>query len=132
MNIIALDIGMKRTGICLCLENILLPQKSEETASLDKRLANLLKENDYNLVLAGIPLNKDLQDTEMSLKIKEIVKNLKSLSNINIVFFNEHLTTKEAERIARSDIRKNKQKSAVDSISAMILLEEYLRNEKEK
>jgi putative Holliday junction resolvase len=131
MNIISLDIGMKRTGICLYLENILLPQKTVETAFLDSSLQSIIKENDYEIVIVGVPLDKEMRETEMSGRIREIAKNLKSISSLKIEFFNEHLTTKEAERLAKSDIKKNKQKSAVDSLSAMIILEEYL-NEKEK
>ena len=130
MNIMTLDIGMKRTGICICLENILLPQKGEDTASLDSRLHLMMKENEHELVIVGIPLSKDMQETEMSGKIREIVKNLLSISSIKIEFFNEHLTTKEAERMARREIPKERRKDAVDSLSAMIMLEEYLRNEK--
>ncbi|MGE3062743.1 MAG: Holliday junction resolvase RuvX [bacterium] len=132
MNILSLDIGMKKTGICLYLENILLPQKSVETIALDISLKNMLSENKYDLLIIGIPLNKDREETQMSAKIREIAGNLKSISDVKVEFFNEYLTTKEAERIAKESLSRDRRKEAVDSLSAMVILEEYLRNEEKK
>ncbi|MDD3803146.1 MAG: Holliday junction resolvase RuvX [bacterium] len=129
-NIISLDIGMKRTGICICLEGILLPQRGEETDKLDKRLCQILSENSYSLAVVGLPLDKDMRETDMAAKIKEKVKNLKSLEGLRIEFFDERLSTKEAERMSRETFKKDKRRDAVDSLSAMLILEEYLRNEK--
>lgn len=129
-NIISLDIGMKRTGICLFLEGILLPQGGEETEKLDKRLAQILSENDYSMAVVGLPLDAEMHETEMSAKIRERVRSLKSLEGLRVEFFDERLTTKEAERLSRESIRRERRKDAVDSLSAMLILEEYLRNEK--
>jgi len=129
-NIISLDIGMKRTGICLFLEGILLPQGGEETEKLDKRLAQILSENDYSMAVVGLPLDGEMHETEMSAKIRERVRSLKSLEGLRVEFFDERLTTKEAERLSRESIRRERRKDAVDSLSAMLILEEYLRNEK--
>lgn len=130
MNIMSIDIGKKRTGICLCLEGILLPQESFKTEALQEKVSYFTENYPIESVVVGLPLDSEGGMTDMAAWIKSEAEKLRLPGSVKVDFFNERLTTKEAERIIREDDFREKGKKNIDSISAMIILKEYLENEK--
>jgi len=130
-NLLSVDIGKKRTGICLCLDGIILPQKAIKTYELEKVLKKYILDYNIEQIIFGVPLDKDGKDNEMSLWVKELVGKM-NICGVDKIFFNERLTTKESERLIRESGLKEKKEEIVDSISAMIIMKEYLNFEREK
>ncbi len=131
MNRLALDIGTKRIGVCLYIENISLPQRFVYIDEIDKYLINIINEYSIEEIIIGLPLNRQGEETDMSKWIRDFIKNKEVFKKINTVYYNEFLSSKEAERKIKNDIGKKKYKEKVDSMSACIILENYL-NEKKK
>ncbi|MEJ5307640.1 MAG: Holliday junction resolvase RuvX [candidate division WOR-3 bacterium] len=130
-NLLSVDVGKKRTGLCLSIDGILLPQKPVKTDELEKVLKKYLKDYCIEKIIIGVPLDKNDNDNEMSLWIKNLINSI-DIDGIEKIFFNERLTTKESERFINESGLKDKKKQIVDSVSAMIIMKEYLEFEREK
>lgn len=124
-NLLSLDVGKKRTGLCLSIDGIVLPQKPIKTGELERVLKKYLDDYGIEKVIIGVPLDKEGKDSEMSLWIKNLVNRI-DLGDIEKIFFNERLTTKESERFIKETGLKDKKEEMIDSISAMIIMKEYL------
>lgn len=130
-NLLSVDIGKKRTGLCLSIDGIVLPQKPIKTEELEKVLKKYSKDYCIEKIIIGVPLDKDGNDNEMSLWIKNLIKGIE-IDGVEKIFFNERLTTKESERFIKESGLKEKKEEMIDSISAMIIMKEYLDCEREK
>lgn len=129
MNIIGLDIGKKKTGICLFLEGICIPSRTIHSSQISAVVKELAEEYAAELIVIGVPLADDGSETEMSAEIRTAAETALSCMNIRMEFFNERYSSKEAGRkIADSGIDFNDD----DSISACIILEDYLNEKKQK
>ena len=128
MNLIGLDIGTKRTGICLYLEGICIPNKTIETRHLNGRVLELIREYSINRIIVGVPLSKDGEETEMSVWIRKAIEECCSLNDIDTVFFNERYSSAEAKRKIRASGMETKDD---DCISACVILEDYIHEEEQ-
>lgn len=128
MNLIGLDVGTKRTGICLYLQGICIPNKTIETSCLNERVSELVTEYSIDKIIAGVPLSKDSEETEMSAWIRKTVQESCSLNGIDTVFFNERYSSAEAKRKIRASGMETKDD---DCISACVILEDYLNEEEQ-
>ena len=123
----SLDIGLKRIGVALCLdEKIILPQdailrKNRNQAAND--VNTFLKEWHVEKLIVGLPEGGSSEE-EMQRRIEHFV----SLLHLSIPhdFQDEYGTSHEAdERLAG---RRGKHKDGkADSIAASIILERYLQ-----
>ena len=94
-------------------------------------LKNIVKDNDVDTLVLGLPKNMNNSlgfASERSLNFK---KKLESAFTLPIILVDERLSTVEAENILiESDMRRNKRKKVIDAAAAMIILDTYLRSEK--
>ncbi|MDR2341442.1 MAG: Holliday junction resolvase RuvX [Campylobacteraceae bacterium] len=122
MNIAALDIGLKRIGIALCLDNkIVMPQtpilrKNRLQASAD--VDTFLKEWKIETVVVGLPLNED-----MKRRIKHFISLLKY--GCEVIFIDEDFSSCDAKELAKG-IFKQKRDGKIDSVAAAVILDRYL------
>lgn len=128
MNLIGLDVGTKRTGICLYLEGICIPNKTIETSCMNERVSGLINEYSIDRIIAGVPLSKDGEETEMSAWIRKTVQESCSSLCIDTVFYNERYSSAEAKRKIRASGLETKDD---DCISACIILEDYINEEEQ-
>lgn len=125
MIIAALDIGLKRIGVALCLDNkIVMPQtpilrKNRLQASMDAD--NFLKEWKVKMLVVGLP--KGSSQAEMERRIRHFVSLLKY--DGNIVFMDEDFSSYDAKESAKG-ILKQKKDGRIDSIAAAVILNRYL------
>lgn len=140
MKIMAIDYGKKYIGIAVN-EPIFMTVHGRETLirrNLSEDMAYLLdlmtKENIDRMVV-GLPLNEDLQDTATSLKIRSFVKNLekkmmyssKEYKKVEVVLWNERFTTQDADILLQEgSVPKRDRKKYLDQLSAVLLLENYI------
>jgi putative Holliday junction resolvase len=132
MRILAIDHGTKRIGIALSdefgmvatpLEFIL----AEPFADFLKRLKDLLREKQVELILVGMPRNMDGSYGPAALKVQEFVAVLKETIATPIKTWDERLTSAQANRmLIQAEVRRNKRKERVDAAAAAILLQSYL------
>lgn len=98
------------------------------------RIYNFIKEEDAGKIVVGYPLNMKSEKTLQTLEVDKFIAALQSFflsknEDIEIETFDERFTSKLAsDFIAGSSMKKSKRrdKSLVDSISAQIILQDYL------
>ena len=130
--ILAIDFGIKRTGIAVTDELRLIA--SGLTTVSTKELLHFLK--DYtqkecvDLIIVGEPKQMDNSISESELEIKSFLKKLTTfIPQIPVKRYDERFTSKMAfNTILASGIGKKKRqnKGLIDKISATIILQEYL------
>ncbi|MGN0818852.1 MAG: Holliday junction resolvase RuvX [Christensenellaceae bacterium] len=134
--IVAFDIGNKRVGVAVSdpLFGMALPKdvyyrKNFETDV--KKLLEIAKSYEAELIVCGLPLNTDGTKSEQTLLTESFVDALRSKTDIRIVFQDERFTTIEARRVLiNGDVSRNDRKKFVDSIAASYILDDYIRKNK--
>jgi putative holliday junction resolvase len=87
----------------------------------------LARELEAGLILMGNPLNMGGSEGRQSAWVHEFAQALERHTGLPVQFWDERLTTVEANRVLRSSgISIAKRAAAVDRLSAMILLQSYL------
>ncbi|MCD6191651.1 MAG: Holliday junction resolvase RuvX [Sulfurimonas sp.] len=127
MKYIAIDLGLKRIGLAYSAhKDIVTPlpaviRKNRNQASDEVR--KVLKEWEVNTVVIGIPLGGSSED-EMKRRIAHFM-NLVDFEG-EIFYQDEAGSSKEAEALMKGEIKQIRD-GRIDSISAMIILQRYLR-----
>ena len=126
MKLAAIDIGLKRIGVAICLtSDIVTPQmaiirKNRNQAATD--VNTFLKEWEIEKLIVGFPSSSE----DSQNRIKHFV-NLLELK-IPFEFQEENMSSIEAEDLIKGEI-KYKRDGRVDSLAAKIILERYLQKE---
>lgn len=93
-------------------------------------LQRLVSQHDVTVILMGHPLHMSGRESRQSVYTREFADRLAERTGLEIRFWDERLTTVEAERVLRSSgISIEKRARAVDQLAAVILLESYLDSE---
>jgi putative Holliday junction resolvase len=127
-----LDIGDKRIGIAISdpTEMLASPFKiisrnSEEQSV--RELSDLIIQNDIKKIVIGLPYSLDGSLGEQSIKTISYVDKLKIITNIEIVFVDERLSSISAKKLMNAANRKKtKNKIFVDSAAAAVILQGFL------
>lgn len=133
MIIMAIDYGKARTGLALCDKKEILsfPLETIEEKNPDilcEKIAEKIKENKAELVVFGLPKNMDGSLGESAKNVQNLAENLRSKIDIKTDFWDERRTTITAhEYLNETNTRGKKRKSIIDTVSAVIILENYLR-----
>ncbi len=134
---LAIDYGEKRIGIAVSDESKKYSFSREHLLndnSLYNKLLDLIKEENVSRIIIGYPLNFKSEKTIQTLKTEEFRSNLEKFLDKNsikteLIYFDERFTSKlAAESILNSGMNKKKrqEKGRVDSISAQIILQDYI------
>lgn len=136
MVILGIDFGQKRTGLAMAREGIAFEYKILSSSNLDsliEEISQICQKEKVGKVVIGLAKTSKGELGFQAKKQLEFGKKLKNKSNIPIIFENEILTTKEAERVlSEQGIKKNKVKEKLDSLSAQLILQSYLDKSKAK
>lgn len=90
-------------------------------------LAGLIREKSVDCVVFGMPYNADGSESEMCEVVKIFADKLALITNVQIVFQDERYTSFEAEEyLKEARIKWEKRKELLDKISAQIILQNYL------
>jgi len=132
LRVLALDLGKKRIGLAVSdelgvtaqgLETLQRTNVREDLA----RLAQLIAEKNVSLILMGNPLHMSGKEGRQAQYTHEFAERLHGASGVPVQYWDERLTTVQAERVLReSGISIAKRALAVDRLAAVILLESYL------
>ena len=130
--ILALDLGRKRIGLALSdplgISAQGLPTLHRTTIREDiAAIAALTREHGVRLVLLGHPLNMKGDEGRQAAYTREFAGKLQERAGLHVRFWDERLTSKEAERVLKqSGISIEKRARAVDRLAAVILLSSFL------
>lgn len=132
--ILAIDYGLKRTGIAVTdpMQIIASGLKTVATCDLLKFLKEYVREEGVELILVGEPKQMDNSPSESEQYIKSFLVELVALlPDMPIKRVDERFTSKMAfQTMIDSGLKKNKRKdkALVDQISATIILQTYLNS----
>ena len=134
MIILAIDIGHVRTGVAVCDPTGLIASpigtitERRDEALLEK-LAALAAERRAERIVVGHPRNMDGSCGESAKRCEDLAARLGEMTGIETVLWDERLTTVSAiGYLNQTDTRGKKRKAVVDTVSAVIILEDYLRS----
>jgi putative Holliday junction resolvase len=134
--ILALDVGRKRIGLAVSDELGITAQGIE---TLQRRrirddlaaLKSLAETWNVHLLLIGKPLHMSGSESRQSEYTSEFAERLREHLSIPIVFWDERLTSAEAERMLRdAGASLDQKKKSVDRLAAVLLLESYLESQR--
>lgn len=135
MRILGLDYGSKTVGVAvsdplgLTAQGVeIIRRKSENKLRQTlARLEELIAEYQVERLVLGLPkhMNNDMGDRAVkSLEFQEI---LKRRTGLDVVMWDERLTTVSAEKVLmESGVRREHRKEYVDEIAAVFILQGYL------
>lgn len=132
--ILGIDYGIKNCGIAVTdeLQIIVNPLKTVKTQSLIAFLKGYFNEEEVEKVVFGFPTHADGNPTYLAEHIEKCVKQVQNLkSDIEVDFQNENYSSAQAyEIILNSGLSKKQRqdKSRLDKISAVIILQRYLKH----
>lgn len=133
MVILAVDYGRARTGLAVSDKNERLASpigtvtESDSTALAQKIFAEVQKHK-AELIVMGLPKNMDGSEGESAKNIRNFAETLKAVTGLEIVLRDERCTTITAHGyLNETNTRGKKRKAVVDSVAAVIILEDYLR-----
>lgn len=123
MNILAIDFGQKNIGLAWTNTEVgvVLPfglAKSSE-------LAGLIKKEKIDQVVVGLPLGLDGQENANTARVRVFVSELQSSVNVPVEFYDERFSSKAADAMSDGGVSR-------DEKSAMVILEDYLAQKKNK
>ena len=139
MIIMSVDYGRVRTGVAVCdkSETLASPAamiKEYNMDNLAEKIAALAAVRDAEMLVVGLPVNMDGSEGESAQNVRKFVEILKTRTDLPIVLRDERGTTVTAHNYLNvTNTRGNKRKAVVDSVAAVIILEDYLsfrRNQK--
>lgn len=128
--LIGLDVGTKTIGVATCDDSWLITtpkltiKRQGEKTDFPK-IKNIIDENKIVAIVVGLPLNMDGTESKMSEFVRKFTKNLDEfLSDMKIIFFDERLSSFEAEEIMReAKTKKNRKDEVIDQIAASVILQ---------
>ena len=134
MRMLGIDYGEARVGIAITDElNITVQgletiQRNGSDKVILRRLDEIFEKYEVGTIVVGMPLNMDGTMSERAKITEEFIHKLKCKYNkMKIETIDERLTTVEAHRTMNFlDVKKNKKRNIVDTISAVYILETYL------
>jgi putative Holliday junction resolvase len=130
--VLALDLGKRRIGLALSDELGVTAQGLETLQRTNiredlARLSQLASEKNVTLLLMGNPLHMSGREGRQAEYTRDFGERLRAATGLPVEFWDERLTTVEAERVLRqSGISIQKRAQAVDRLAAVILLTSYL------
>jgi putative Holliday junction resolvase len=132
MRILALDHGTKRIGVAIsdATQTIATPREfipAHPFAKFLDRLRTLIREEEIELILVGMPRNMDGSYGPAAQKVEQFVNVLREAVAVPLKTWDERLTSVMANRILiEGGVRREKRKQKVDQMAAAILLQSYL------
>ena len=138
MIIAGIDFGDARTGIAVCDRFEMMASDAGCIAadSYKKALALVgarVQELHAELLVVGNPVNMDGTSGWRSDKCRAFARELSELTGIPSEMYDERLTTVSAHKILNeNNVRGKKRKATVDTLSARLILEDYLTLKKNR
>ncbi len=137
MRIMGLDYGSKTVGVAVS-DPLLLTAQGVEIIRRDKenhmrrtlvRIEELILEYEVGRIVLGYPLNMDDSEGDRAVKSKELADTLMRRTGLDVVLWDERLTTVEAHDIMNeAGLKASEHDRYVDQIAAALILQDYLDN----
>jgi putative Holliday junction resolvase len=135
--ILALDVGKKRIGLAVS-DELGFTAQGIETLNRTRiredlaRLKSIAEQWGVSSLLVGRPLHMSGEESRQSEYTREFAERAAEFLSLPVVFWDERLTSMEAERVLRaSGASLEEKKRAVDRLSAVLLLVSFLEHQQQ-
>lgn len=138
MKILAIDYGTKRIGLAISDPNEtmalalpLLDVRNEEQVLND--IEALVKDRQVEAIVIGLPINMNDTIGPSAQAVLDFVKTLEARLNLPVATWDERLTSEQAKgMLAEAHLTRQKQRRAVNTVAAQIILDNYLESRRRK
>ena len=121
MKILAVDYGDSRTGLATCDRTEFL------TTPVASQICAVAADIQAELIVIGLPLNMDGTEGERAAKSRKLAKTVELWSGLPVRMWDERQTTcAAADLLDESGTFGSKRKAILDSVSATVILDDYL------
>ena len=137
MRWLAIDHGTKNIGLAFSDELEILaspyevwPNQGDPSLA---RIARLAKEEGAQALLVGLPRHKDGTESATAPLARAFGEGLRDATGLPLVFWDEHLTSMEAERLlAQRGVKPKDRKARLDAAAAAVMLEDLLETRRSR
>ncbi len=131
--IISLDVGERRIGVAIARLDIRFPSPLATVERGDDspaQIKQLLDEHDASALVIGLPRSLQGDETAQTQAVKAFAQTLNGVITVPVYWMDEAVTSHKAEQelIARG---KPYKKGDIDALSAVYILEDFLRDHPE-
>lgn len=130
--VLGLDIGDVRIGVSMSdkLGIIASPLEviNRKKINSKDRIADIVKENDVEKIIYGLPISLDGSQKIQAKKVKKYIIELKKIINIEYEAVDERYSTVSADNMLNTFTKKDamEKRKIVDKVAATIILQTYL------
>ena len=130
---LSVDYGRVRTGIAVCDKDEIIASpveviKEVRQEVLAEKISMLCRQKGAEQIVLGLPKNMDGTEGESALNVRAFSEILQTVTGLPVVLQDERGTTVTAYGyLDRTNTYGKKRKAIVDSVAAVIILEDYLR-----
>lgn len=122
-NFLGIDVGLAKTGVARAESGIAEPViviREKDLAKLVKKIKGLAKENNTDKIIVGLPQG-------LVAPFVQKVASLLRKEDLEVVLWDETLTTQDAQRLAiEAGVKKSKRQKLEDAFSAAVMLQSYI------
>lgn len=136
MRILAVDLGLVRTGLAVCdagevLASPLYSIKEGNPEKVPEKVAQAAKAEKAEMIVVGHPKNMDGSCGESAKRAERFAQTLQTLTDLPVQLWDERMTTMSAIGFLNdTDVRGKKRKDVIDAVSASIILQNFLDSRK--
>ena len=137
--IASIDFGLKRIGLAVSDEGKIIATAqgmvlAERSSALTiKRVLEALSSFELEMIVVGLPLHLNGKTGFLADEVLHFVGLLEKVAPCPVVTFDERFSTAQAERTLREgNMSRKKRSKVIDSLSAVIVLQNYLDSISEK
>ncbi|MBN1804668.1 MAG: Holliday junction resolvase RuvX [Sedimentisphaerales bacterium] len=130
MRYLAIDYGIKRTGLAICDRNETITSPLaviEGQKQILNKIDEIIDKENVDAVVLGLPLNMDATESSQTKLVLKFADRLKNHLNIPVHLQDERLSSFAAQKkLASANYTRGKRKKRLDAVAAADILESFL------
>ena len=132
---LGIDAGERRVGVALSDEMRLLASplavldRAHGLAPVLDALVDVARTEGVTHMIVGLPLNADGTQGRQARRARDFARVAERVIGVPVEMWDERLSTREAENIARAqgrNMRRLRERGQLDAIAAAVILQDYL------
>jgi len=132
MRYLAIDYGVKRTGLAVCdaAQTIASPYAVlEGQKDLIGRIARVVASEKIDAIVLGLPLNMDDSEGPQARKVRAFARQLQAQIPVPVHLQDERLSSFGAEqKLAEIELSRGKKRRRLDALAAAEILQAFLEH----
>ncbi len=130
MRYLAIDYGLKRTGLAVCdadetLASPLVVLTGQ--GGLIEKIRRIITDQAVDAIVFGLPLNMDGAEGDQAKRVRDFAAELIKQIELPLFFQDERLSSFDAEKkLAALGITRKKKKKHLDAVAAATILQAFL------